>query len=84
MRTSGAMTNRLHRLEAAGLVERRPDPQDGRGIVVRLTPRGLKLVDEVAPLHLANERDLLAALSEDDLRTLESILRKLLREIEEV
>jgi DNA-binding MarR family transcriptional regulator len=84
MRTSGAMTNRLHRLEAAGLVERRPDPQDGRGIVVRLTPRGLKLVDEVAPLHLANERDLLATLSDDDLRALESVLRKLLREIEEV
>ena len=83
MRTSGAMTNRLRRLEAAGLIERRPDPADGRGVVVRLTDRGLRLVDEVAPLHLDNERGLLSALSPAELGELEAILRKLLRALEE-
>jgi DNA-binding MarR family transcriptional regulator len=82
MRTSGAMTNRLHRLVAAGLVERRPDPQDGRGVVVRLTPRGLALVDELAPLHLSNEQRLLEGLSAADLAALEDILRRLLRRFE--
>jgi DNA-binding MarR family transcriptional regulator len=52
MRSSGAMTNRLHRLEHAELIERRPDPGDGRGRLVRLTDRGRKLVDEIAPIHL--------------------------------
>jgi DNA-binding MarR family transcriptional regulator len=83
MRTSGAMTNRLHRLVATGLVERRPDPQDGRGVVVRLTPRGLALVDELAPLHLENEQRLLESLSAADLAALEDILRRLLRRFED-
>jgi DNA-binding MarR family transcriptional regulator len=82
MRSSGAMTNRLHRLEQAGLVERRPDPRDGRGVVVRLTERGRRLVDEVAPEHMENERRLLAALSAQERERLEAILRRLLLELE--
>jgi DNA-binding MarR family transcriptional regulator len=82
MRTSGAITNRLRRLEQAGLVERRPDPRDGRGVVVRLTERGCALVDEVAPAHMENEERLLAALSAADRAALERILRRLLRELE--
>jgi DNA-binding MarR family transcriptional regulator len=82
MRTSGAMTNRLHRLEAAGLIERHRDPADGRGIMVRLSARGVKLVDELAPLHLANERGLLAGLTPDDIAALEAILRRLLHSFE--
>jgi DNA-binding MarR family transcriptional regulator len=82
MRTSGAMTNRLHKLEAAGLIERRRDPDDGRGIVVRLTELGRAVVDEVAPLHLDNERRLLSPLSAEEHDSLEAILRKLLRELE--
>jgi DNA-binding MarR family transcriptional regulator len=34
---------RLHRLAEAGLVERRPDPVDGRGLRVRLTTKGRNL-----------------------------------------
>jgi DNA-binding MarR family transcriptional regulator len=36
-----AVTKTLDDLERIGLVEREPDPADGRGVVVRYTPRGL-------------------------------------------
>jgi DNA-binding MarR family transcriptional regulator len=83
MRSSGAMTNRLHRLERAGLIERRPDPGDGRGRLVRLTARGRTLVDDIAPIHLANERRLLASLPDEDRAALEDLLRRLARGLEE-
>jgi DNA-binding MarR family transcriptional regulator len=82
MRTSGAMTNRLRRLEDAGLIARVPDPADARGLLVELTPAGRKLVDELAPLHLANERELLAALSAKERRELAALLAKLLASFE--
>jgi DNA-binding MarR family transcriptional regulator len=83
MRSSGAMTNRLHRLERAGLIERRPDPGDGRGRLVRLTARGRKLLDEIAPIHLENEERLLASLTDEERGTLEELLRRLARDLEE-
>jgi DNA-binding MarR family transcriptional regulator len=78
MRTSGAMTHRLYGLERAGLIRRVPDPQDGRGLLVELTRKGLALVDQVAPAHLANERALLAPISNEEQATLINTLRKLL------
>jgi DNA-binding MarR family transcriptional regulator len=78
MRTSGTMTNRLKRLEEAGLVERAADAADGRSVLVRLTARGLALVDEIAPLHMANERALAEALDPTEIQALEGTLRRLL------
>jgi DNA-binding MarR family transcriptional regulator len=82
MRTSGAMTNRLHRLERNGLIERAPDPGDGRGVLVRLTPEGRELVDEIAPQHLETERRLLEHLSAEEREQLETGLRRLLGSLE--
>jgi DNA-binding MarR family transcriptional regulator len=82
MRTSGAMTNRLHRLERAGLIARVPDPEDARGRLVELTSAGHRLVEELAPLHLANERALLAALTVQEQRELAALLAKLLAAFE--
>ena len=78
MRSSGAITHRLASLEHAGLVRRVPDPDDGRGLLVELTRKGRALVDRVAPLHLENERRLLAPLSTDEQQRLAGLLRKLL------
>ncbi|MGI8715691.1 MAG: MarR family winged helix-turn-helix transcriptional regulator [Solirubrobacteraceae bacterium] len=78
MRSSGAITHRLRGLERAGLIVRVPDPHDARAMLVQLTPQGVALTDRVAPLHLANERALLAALDEPEQRVLANILRKLL------
>ncbi len=82
MRTSGAMTHRLNRLERSGLIKRVPDPEDGRGLLVELTPQGLKLVDQVAPQHLANERSLLTALNDEEQTQLSQLLRKMLTTFE--
>lgn len=83
MRTSGAMTNRLHRLEEAGLVRRVPDPADGRALLVELTPDGRAVVDRAVPDHLANERRLLGSLTPDEQDTLAALLRKLLIGLEQ-
>lgn len=78
MLSSGGMTKRIDRLAEAGLVERAPDPDDRRGVRVRLTPAGLELVDRVVAAHIANEQALLAPLSAAEQRTLDRLLRKLL------
>ena len=82
MRTSGAMTHRLYRLERSGFITRIPDPEDGRSLLVQLTPNGVELVDQVAPTHLANERSLLRALSADEQIQLANLLRTMLTAFE--
>jgi DNA-binding MarR family transcriptional regulator len=76
--SSGAMTNRLDRLEEMGLVERQADPADRRGRLVALTDRGRELVDAAVVDHLANEEQLLAALDAGERGQLAGLLRKLL------
>jgi DNA-binding MarR family transcriptional regulator len=76
------MTNRLQSLERDGLIRRVPDPDDGRGMLVELTPRGRTLVDRVAAEHLANERRMLGALSPAKQRQLAGLLRELLLSLE--
>jgi DNA-binding MarR family transcriptional regulator len=83
MLSSGAMTNRLDRLEQAGLIARTPDPSDRRGTLVGLTPRGQELVDAVVTAHVANEHHLLAALSSVEREQLAQLLRTLLRSLED-
>ncbi|WP_369215509.1 MarR family winged helix-turn-helix transcriptional regulator [Streptomyces flavofungini] len=78
MVTSGAITNRLDKLERKGLIERRPDPTDRRAIRVRLTATGLDLVDRAVVDHIANEERMLAALTPEDRATVDDVLRRLL------
>lgn len=82
MLSSGGMTKRLDRLVEAGLVERRPDPNDRRGTRVGLTRAGLALIDEALPVHAANEERLLAGLTKRERRELDQLLRKLLAAVE--
>jgi len=78
MVTSGAMTNRLDRLEKAGLILRGPHPNDRRGIVVQLTEKGLALIDEALTAHVANEHEILAGLNDAERDTLSRLLEKLI------
>jgi DNA-binding MarR family transcriptional regulator len=83
MRTSGAVTHTLQRLEYRGLVERMPSSTDARSLLVRLTPAGKALVEEIAPLHVANEKRMLGALDQHEQDTLANLLRRLLSSFEE-
>ncbi|MCC5574210.1 MarR family transcriptional regulator [Microtetraspora sp. AC03309] len=76
--TSGTMTNRIDRMVASGLVTRHPDPEDRRGVLVRLTARGVERVDAAFAGLLRRERELLAGLGEREQRTLAALLHTLL------
>ena len=76
--TSGTMTNRVDRLAARGFVERSPDPDDRRGVIVRLTAEGKTAVDGAFEELLTAEKDLLADLPDRERRKLASLLRILL------
>jgi len=76
--TSGTMTNRIDRLTGRGLVERMPDPDDRRGVLVQLTPEGKEAVDGAFEALLAAERELLAGLPARDRDRLAGLLRPLL------
>ncbi len=77
MVTSGAITNRIDRLAAKNLVRRVPCADDRRSVFVQLTDEGRALVDELLPLHMANEQRLLASLGTGDRAQLEDLLRTL-------
>lgn len=76
--TSGTMTNRVDRLAARGFVERYPDPDDRRGVIVRLTLEGKTAVDGAFEALLEAEQALLADLPARDQKKLAALLRTLL------
>lgn len=76
--TSGTMTNRIDRLAQAGLVCRKPDPRDRRGVLVTLTDLGREKADAALADLLGRERKLLAALGPGDRRMLARLLKTLL------
>ncbi|MDA3629109.1 MarR family transcriptional regulator [Saccharopolyspora oryzae] len=78
MVTSGAITNRIDRLESKGWVERVRDDVDRRSVRIRLTDEGNRIVDEIFGLHLANEARLLPELGEEQYEQLSGLLRTLL------
>lgn len=78
MISSGAMTNRLDRLEAAGLIRRAPHPDDRRGVLVSLTGKGRKLIDEALEAHVENQQAILSGLTDAEQEALAGLLEKLL------
>ena len=75
--SSGTMTNRIDRLVERGLVTRRTDPNDGRGIFVGMNPAGLTRVDAAITRLVDAEAALLATLSPSEQAGLATLLRKL-------
>jgi len=80
--SSGAMTNRLDRLEQAGLVRRLPDPDDRRGILVELTPEGKRVYEDAVGVQGRKESLVASALSVPEKRQLNALLRRLMIEFE--
>jgi DNA-binding MarR family transcriptional regulator len=80
--SSGAMTNRIDRLEAAGLVRRVPDPDDRRGVLVELTDDGRKAWEDSVSAQAEKESVIAAALNDREKQQLNALLRRLMREFE--
>lgn len=83
MLSSGGMTNRLDRLEGAGLIRRLPDPNDRRGVLVELTDQGSDLIDRAVTTEAAKEIDLFGSLSSEQRTELNGLLRIVLRSLED-
>jgi DNA-binding MarR family transcriptional regulator len=77
MVTTGAITKRLDRLEAEGLVARESTDDDGRGKLIRLTPAGVAMADRMMAAHLENQRRLISGLDPADREELAVLLGRL-------
>ncbi|AUY50382.1 MULTISPECIES: MarR family winged helix-turn-helix transcriptional regulator [Streptomycetaceae] len=78
MISPGALTNRIDRLAAKGLVTRATDPDNRRLVRTSLTDEGRRLADGLIEGHLANELSLIEALTPEERELLTGVLRKLL------
>ena len=78
MLTSGAMTNRIDRLEETGLVKRRKDLDDRRKVLVELTPKGLKLIESATEARFEAAMDALEGLDARQKKSLSDLLRMVL------
>jgi len=76
--SSGAMTNRLDRLEQAGLVRRVPDPDDRRGVLVEPTEEGHAAWDRTVSTQAVREQLIASVLNDDEKEQLHALLRKLM------
>ena len=76
--SSGAMTNRLDRLEEAGLVRRLPDPEDRRSVIVELTEKGSDVWHRAVGVQGEKERLVASALDDREKKQLNALLRRLM------
>ncbi len=84
MISPAGMTNRLDRLEAAGLIERRPDPDDRRGSLVGLTASGRVTADRAVEDLVAAENELLGEVSATERQRLDRVLDKIIARIDRI
>lgn len=84
MVSSGGMTNRIDKLEKAGLIERRANPNDRRSNLVALTQEGLAKIDQIVPQHIDNERNILSALDAAEIAQLNAITKKLISRLDQL
>lgn len=80
--SSGAMTNRLDRLEKAGLIRRLPDPTDRRALQVELTDDGWQRWQDSVSVQARKEALVASALDHDEKEQLNRLLRRLMRQFE--
>jgi len=78
MLTSGAMTNRIDRLEHKGLVHRLHDPADRRRVLVELTREGRERVDNATKARFEIAATAVSVLDRKSRRQLSNLLRSLL------
>ena len=79
--SSGAITSRLDKAEAAGLIRRLPDPSDRRGQLVEPTEAGHAAWDRAVGAQARREALIASALSESEKTQLHGLLRRLMRAV---
>lgn len=79
--SSGALTNRLDRLEAAGLIRRLPDPNDRRGTIVEPTDLGNSMWDKTVGAAARREKRYTSALTAAQKEQLHDLLRAMMAAI---
>ena len=77
--TSGATTNLLNQLLKLKLIAKRPasKDEDFRSVFIRLTPRGLALIDKAMEVQAASERKLTHVLTGAEKQQLVKLLKKM-------
>ena len=80
MLTTGAMTNRIDRLEERALVERKPDPDDRRALYISLTQKGADLIDRAIEVRAEEAASIVSSLEEPERVELGRLLRTLILE----
>ncbi|MFG3619108.1 MarR family winged helix-turn-helix transcriptional regulator [Nocardia sp. NPDC047654] len=79
------LSKHLARMDARGLVERRPAEEDARGIIVQLTPEGRVALERAAPNHVdLVRRVFIEPMTADEARVLRSLADKVVAEVEQV
>ena len=82
MVTSGTMTNRIDQLVKGGLVERVPNPDDGRSVHIALTNNGRRVIDRAIEDHVQNLHRLTAGVDENAFAELDRLLGQYLAALE--
>ncbi|CAE6902176.1 helix_turn_helix multiple antibiotic resistance protein [Vibrio sp. B1FIG11] len=82
MLTSGAMTNRLDKLEKKGLIAREHSKEDRRSVTVELTAKGFELIDSLIEQHLQAQHELMGSLSSTEKGQVNQALKLLLPQYE--
>src|SRR6201997_636651 len=81
--TKGTLTGVLKTLEKRGLARRRGHDEDGRLVLVSLEPKGVAAIERLFPAFNAGEALVSASLSEREKNQLATLLRKIIRTVEE-
>lgn len=74
--SNGAMTNRVNKLQAKGLVRRQPDKSDRRIVIVTLTTKGKSIIDKAIQYRLAVADGSLGGITRKERKELAALLRK--------
>ncbi|HDM8240122.1 MarR family winged helix-turn-helix transcriptional regulator [Vibrio campbellii] len=82
MLTSGAMTNRLDKLEKKGLIAREHSKEDRRSVTVELTAKGFELIDSLIEQHLQAQHELMGSLNSAEKGQVNQALKLLLPQYE--
>lgn len=82
MLTSGAMTNRLDKLESKGLISREHSKEDRRSVTVELTQDGFVLIDKIIEEHAAVQAKLVKGMNANQKKQMNTLLKSWLTQYE--